>query len=61
MISQIIAEVQLNVSSILNNLKSLLKKYVKKNGRKILKRERMKIITSEQKLAKESHNYLHLK
>ena len=60
MISQIIAEVQLNVSSILNNLKSLLKKYVKKNGRKILKRERMKIITSEQKLAKESHNYLHL-
>ena len=48
MIVKIIAEVQLNVSSILNNFISLLEKYVKKNGRKILKRERIKIITSEQ-------------
>ena len=49
MIFQIVAEVQLNISSILNNFKSLLKKYVKKNGRKMLKRERIKIVTSEQK------------
>ena len=49
MISQIIAEVEVNVSSILNNFKSLFKKYLKKNGRKILKRKRIKIITSEQK------------
>ena len=47
MIVKIIAEVQLNVSSILNNFNYLLEKYVKKNGRKILKRERIKIITSE--------------
>ena len=47
MISKIIAEVELNISSILNNLESLLKKYIKKNGRKILKRKRIKIITSE--------------
>ena len=49
MIFQIVAEVQLNISSILNNLKFLLKKYVKKNGRKMLKREMIKIVTSEQK------------
>ena len=49
MISQIIAEVELNISSILNNFKSLLKKYVKKNGSKILQRKNIKIITSEQK------------
>ena len=48
MIVKIIAEVQLNISSILNNYNSLLEKYVKKNGRKILKRERIKTITSEQ-------------
>ena len=48
MIFQIVAEVELNISSILNNFNSLLEKYVKKNGRKILKRERIKIITSEQ-------------
>ena len=44
-----IAEVQLNRSSILNNFKSLLKKYIKKNRQKILKRKWIKIITSEQK------------
>ena len=49
MIPQIIAEVQLNISSNLKNFKSLLKKYVKKNGRKILKREKITIITSQQK------------
>ena len=49
MIFQIVAEVQLNISSILNNLKFLLKKYVEKNGRKMLKREMIKIVTSEQK------------
>ena len=49
MIFQIVAEVQLNISSILNNFKSLLKKYVKKNGRQMLKRETSKIVTSEQK------------
>ena len=49
MISQIIAEVQLNISSILKIFKSLLKKSVKKNGRKMLKRETINIITSEQK------------
>ena len=48
MISRIIAEVQLNISSIVNNFKSLLRKYVKKNGRKVLKKEKVKIITSEQ-------------
>ena len=32
MISQTIAEVQLNISSILNNFKYLLKKYVKKKN-----------------------------
>ena len=61
MISQIIAEVELNISSILNNFKSLLKKYIKKNGRKILKRKRIKIITSEEKESKKSNNYLDLK
>ena len=49
MISQIKAEVELNGSSILNNFKSFLKKYIKKNGRKILKRKRTKLNTSEQK------------
>ena len=49
MISQIIAEAELNISSILNNFKSLLKKYIKKNGHKILQRKNIKIITSEQK------------
>ena len=49
MISQIIAEVELNISSILNNFKSFLKKYIKKNGRKILQRKKIKIVTSEMK------------
>ena len=49
MTSQIIAEVHLTITSTLNNFKSLLKKYVKKNGLKILKKEKVKIITSEQK------------
>ena len=49
MTSQIIAEVHLTITSILNNFKSLLKIYVKKNGHQILKKERVKIITSEQK------------
>ena len=49
MISQIIAEVELNISSILNNFKFLLKNYDKKNGSKILQRKNIKIITSEQK------------
>ena len=40
MISQIIAEVQLNISSILKNFKSLLKKHVKKNGRKNFKKRK---------------------
>ena len=40
MISQIIAEVELNMSSILNNFKSLLKTYIKKNGHKILKKKK---------------------
>ena len=49
MIFQILAEVERNISSILNNFKSLLKKYVKKNGRQMLKRETTKRVTSEQK------------
>ena len=44
-----IAEVQLNRSSIQNNFKSLLKKYIKKKRPKILKRKWIKTITSEQK------------
>ena len=44
-----IAEVQLNRRIFLNNFKSLLKKYIKKNRQKILKRKWIKIITSEQK------------
>ena len=44
-----IAEVQVNRSSIQNNFKSLLKKNIKKNRRKILKRTNIEIITSEQK------------
>ena len=47
MIFQIVAEVQLNIGSILNNFKSLLKEYVRKIERKLLKRERIKIVTSE--------------
>ena len=61
MISQTIAKVQLNISSILNNFKYLLKKDVKKNGRKMLKRKRIKIITSEQNKAKKSNDYLDMK
>ena len=49
MISQIIAEVAFNISSILTNFKSFIEKYIKRNGRKILKSKRIKIITSEQK------------
>ena len=49
MISQIVAEVELNISIILKNFKSLLKKYVKRNGSKLLERKNIKIITSEQK------------
>ena len=61
MISQILAEIELNISSVLNNFKSLLKKYVKKNRRKMLRRERIKTVTPEQKQAKKNHKYLDLK
>ena len=49
MISQNIAERPLNITSILNNFESFIKQVDKKNGRKILRRKRIKIITSEQK------------
>ena len=49
MISQITGEVPLNISSNQNNFKSFIKKYIKKNGREILGRKKIKIITSEQK------------
>ena len=61
MVSQIIGEVPLNISSNVNNFKSFIKKYIKKNGRKILERKRIKIITSEQKQEKKSKNYFDLK
>ena len=44
-----VEDVQLNRSSVLNNFKSLLKKYIKKKRPKILKRKWIKTITSEQK------------
>ena len=61
MISQNIAERPLNITSILNNFESFIKQIDKKNGRKILTRKRIKIITSEQKKAERRRNCLHLK
>ena len=52
MTSDFRAKVPLNISSILKNFKSFIKKYIKKNAGKILARKRIKIITSEQKEAK---------
>ena len=49
MISQIIADVELNIRSMANNFQSSLKTYIKKNGRKVLQRKKIKIITLEQK------------
>ena len=49
MVRQNIAERPFTISSILNNFKSFIKKVYQKTGRKILKRKRIKIITSEQK------------
>ena len=49
MVPQNIAERSLNISSILNNLKSFIKQVYQNIGRKILTRKRIKIITSEHK------------
>ena len=58
MISQNIAERPLNITSILNNYKSFIKQVYQKNGQKILKRSRIKIITSEQEQAKSWKKHL---
>ena len=49
MISQNKAERPLNITSILNNFKSFITQIHQKNGRKTLRRNRIKLITSEQK------------
>ena len=49
MVLQNIAERPLSINGILNKFKSFIKKVYQKTGRKILKRKRIKIITSEQK------------
>ena len=61
MISQIIAEVELNVKNILNNFKSLLKKYLKKNGRKISKKKKYQINYFRAELRKKGRELLRLK
>ena len=58
MISQNVAERSLNITSILNNYKSFIKQVYQQNGRKILKRSRIKIITSEQETAKRWKKHL---
>ena len=49
MISQNVAERHLNITIILKNFKSFIKQIHQKNGRKTLRRNRIKLITSEQK------------
>ena len=61
MISQIIAEVQLNGSSILNNFKSLLTKYIKKSGRKILKKKKDQNNYFRAEISKKEQQLLRLK
>ena len=61
MISQNIAERPLNITSILNNFKPFIKEVYQKNGRKILKRNRIKRINSEQKKSQKEQKLLTLK
>ena len=60
MISQSIAESPLNITSVLNSFKYFIKQVYQKNGPKILKRKRFKMITPEEKKAKRRKNKLHL-
>ena len=61
MISQIIAEVELNIRSILNNFKSLLKKCVKKNGTKILQKKKNQNNYFRAEIRKKEQELLRLK
>ena len=61
MVSQNIAERPLNITSILNNFKPFIKEVYQKNGRKILKRNRIKRINSEQKKSQKEQKLLTLK
>ena len=49
MVLQNIAERPFTITSILNNFKAFIKNVYQKTGRKILKRKRIQITTSEQK------------
>ena len=58
MISQIIAEVLLNISRVLNKFKSFPKQVYQKEWTQNIFKKSIKIITSEQKEARNSNKYL---
>ena len=61
MISQIIADVELNIRSMANNFQSLLKKYIKKNGRKVLQRKKDKNNYFRAEISKKEQGLLRVK